>query len=195
MYGVPSAANAVGGMAGDLLAPVVASTALDDRDQAVVAEPFAGVQDRRPVLRAVHVRQRVDPALPRVTLLDTHAWIWHLTAPQELSVIARTALKRARRERGVLVSAISVWELFMLVKKGRLVLTITPQALLRRAERLSYLQFVAVDHHMARRSVVLPDIHADPADRLIVATAQALDCTLISKDRRLRRYPDVEVIW
>ena len=48
---------------------------------------------------------------------------------------------------------------------------------------------------MARRSVVLPDIHADPADRLIVATAQALDCTLISKDRRLRRYPDVEVIW
>ena len=48
---------------------------------------------------------------------------------------------------------------------------------------------------MARRSVVLPDIHGDPADRLIVATAQELDCRLISKDRRLRRYPDVEVIW
>lgn len=130
-----------------------------------------------------------------MTLLDTHAWIWHLTAPQELSGTARTALERARRQRRALVSAISVWELFMLVKKGRLVLTMSPQALLRRAERLSYLQFVAVDHHMARRSVRLPDIHGDPADRLIVATAQALDCPLISKDRRLRRYPDIEVIW
>ena len=128
-------------------------------------------------------------------LLDTHAWNWHLTTPQELSVTARTTLERARRERGASVSVISVWELFMLVKKGRLALTITPQALLRRAERLSYLQFVAVDHHMARRSVGLPDIHGDPADRLIVATAQALDCPLISKDRRLRRYPGIEVIW
>ena len=130
-----------------------------------------------------------------MTLLDTHAWIWHLTAPQELSVPARTAIERARAERAALVSAISVWELFMLVKKGRLELTITPHALLRRAERLSYLQFVAVDQHMARRSVVLPDMHGDPADRLIVATAQELDCRLISKDHRLRRYPDVEVIW
>ncbi len=86
-----------------------------------------------------------------MTLLDTHAWIWHLTAPQELSGTARTALERARRQRRALVSAISVWELFMLVKKGRLVLTMSPQALLRRAERLSYLQFVAVDHHMAPR--------------------------------------------
>ena len=74
-----------------------------------------------------------------MTLLDTHAWIWHLTAPQELSVPARTAIERARAERAALVSAISVWELFMLVKKGRLELTITPHALLRRAERLSYL--------------------------------------------------------
>ena len=105
------------------------------------------------------------------------------------------AIERARRERAALVSAISVWELFMLVKKGRLELTTTPQVLLRRAERLSYLQFVAVDQHMVRRSVVLPDIHADPADRLLVATALELDCTLISKDRRLRRYPEVEVIW
>ena len=48
---------------------------------------------------------------------------------------------------------------------------------------------------MAQRSVGLPDVHGDPADRLIVATAQALDCPLISKDRRLRRYPDIEVIW
>ena len=130
-----------------------------------------------------------------MTLLDTHAWIWHLTAPRELSDTAQAAIERARRQRAALVSAISVWELFMLVKKGRLELTITPHALLRRAERLSYLRFVAVDQHMARRSVELPDIHGDPADRLIVATAQELDCPLISKDRRLRRYAGVDVIW
>ena len=48
---------------------------------------------------------------------------------------------------------------------------------------------------MARRSAGLPDIHGDPADRLIVATTQALDCPLISKDRRLRGYPGIDVIW
>ena len=83
----------------------------------------------------------------------------------------------------------------MLVKNGRLELTIGPETLLRRAERLSYLQFVGVDPHVAGRSVALPDIHGDPVDRLIVATAQELGCPLVSNDRRLRSYPDVEVIW
>ena len=128
-------------------------------------------------------------------LLDTHAWIWHLSDPSRLSAAARDAIADARRDRAVHVSSISVWELFMLTKKGRLHLAIAPEAFLHRAERLSYVRFAAVDHGVARRSVQLPDIHGDPADRLILATAQQLGCPVVSKDRRFPAYPDAEVIW
>ena len=60
---------------------------------------------------------------------------------------------------------------------------------------MSYVRFAAVDNDVARRSVQLPDLHGDPADRLILATAQQLGCPLVSKDSRLRDYPDVEIIW
>ena len=128
-------------------------------------------------------------------LLDTHAWIWHLSDPSQLSAAARAAIDDARRDLAVHVSSISVWELFMLTKKGRLHLAIAPEAFLHRAERLSYVRFAAVDNGVARRSVQLPDIHGDPADRLILATAQQLGCPVVSKDRRFPAYPDAEVIW
>ena len=128
-------------------------------------------------------------------LLDTHAWIWHLTDPAELSAAARDAIASARRDRAVHVSSISVWELFMLTRKGRLRLTMSAGVFLGRAERLSYMRFAAVDNDVARRSVQLPDLPGDPADRLILATAQQLGCPLVSKDGRLRDYPDVEIIW
>ncbi|MDE0220172.1 MAG: type II toxin-antitoxin system VapC family toxin [Spirochaetaceae bacterium] len=128
-------------------------------------------------------------------LLDTHAWIWHLSDPSQLSAAARVAIDDARRDLAVHVSSISVWELFMLTKKSRLQLAIAPEAFLHRAERLSYVRFAAVDNGVARRSVQLPDIHGDPADRLILATAQQLGCPVVSKDRRLSDYPDAEIIW
>ncbi|MCY4373536.1 MAG: type II toxin-antitoxin system VapC family toxin [Spirochaetaceae bacterium] len=127
--------------------------------------------------------------------MDTHAWIWHLSDPSLLSAPARAAIAEARRDLAVHVSSISVWELFMLTKKGRLQLAIAPDAFLHRAERLSYLRFTAVDNGVARRSVQLPDIHGDPADRLILATAQELGCPVVSKDRRFPDYPDVRIIW
>lgn len=128
-------------------------------------------------------------------LLDTHTWIWHLSDPSQLSAAAHAAIDDARRDLAVHVSSISVWELFMLTKKGRLQLAIAPEAFLHRAERLSYVRFAAVDNGVARRSVQLPDIHGDPADRLILATAQQLGCPLVSKDRRFSDYPDAAIIW
>ena len=128
-------------------------------------------------------------------LLDTHAWIWYLTAPENLSAAARESVDRERSRRGMRVSSISVWELFMLVKKGRLELAISPSTFLRHAEQLSYIDYVPVDNQIARISVELPDLHDDPADRLIVATALALSCPIVSKDIRLRSCPGVQLVW
>ena len=118
-----------------------------------------------------------------------------MTSTPALSTAAERAIAREREVGGVRVSAISVWELFMLVKKGRLELTVSASTLLRRAERLSYIQFVPVDNHIARSSVELPDLHRDPADRIILSTAAVLGCPVVSKDQRFREYPEIQVIW
>jgi PIN domain nuclease of toxin-antitoxin system len=48
---------------------------------------------------------------------------------------------------------------------------------------------------IAAKSVELPDIHDDPFDRVIIATAQYFDATLISKDEQIRRYPNLRHSW
>ncbi len=136
-------------------------------------------------------------------LLDTHAWIWWLAQPESLSDAAYAAVGRAVATwevgsggAGLAVSSISVWELAMLVERGRLELTTTPTEWVERCESLPFLSFVPVDNRVALRSVSLaPSFHADPADRVIVATALVHDMTLVTKDERIRGYGLVPTIW
>ena len=128
-------------------------------------------------------------------VLDTHVWIWLLAAPQTLSPTAAKAVDQASAPKHILISAISVWELFMLVKKGRLELTVPPAAFVTATQRDPRFQIVPIDERIARRSVELPDIHGDPADRMILATGIELGAAIVSKDRRLAEYSVAQVLW
>jgi PIN domain nuclease of toxin-antitoxin system len=129
-------------------------------------------------------------------LLDTHAWVWWTAEPARLSAAAISAIEAARRSGEVLVSAISVWEVSLLVSRQRLRLTMEVEDWIAHSEALPSLRFVPVDHHIARRSVFLPPpLHPDPADRIIAATAIARGVPLVSRDRRLRDYAPLETIW
>jgi len=138
-----------------------------------------------------------------VILLDTHAWIWWLAQPESLSEAAQTAVERAvadwkvgAGESGLAVSSISVWELAMLVDRRRLELTTSPASWVQACESLPFLSFVPVDNRVALRSVSLASaFHADPADRMIVATALVHNMTLVTKDERIRRHGLVPTIW
>lgn len=129
-------------------------------------------------------------------VLDTHAWIWWLANPDEISRAAREAIDRAKEKEEVLISSISSWEIALLVRKGRLELTMPVEDWVERSEALPFIQFVPLDNRIALRSNHLPgEIHDDPADRIIIATAQTLGVPLVSKDTRIRDYPHVETIW
>ncbi len=131
-----------------------------------------------------------------MTLLDTHAWVWWLSAPESLPEDARAAIGEARRHRRLLVSSISVWEVALLVSKGRLELTLPLEEWINKAEALPFLRFIPVDNAIALRSVKLPgSLHPDPADRIILATALEREAVLITKDERLGSYPHVKTIW
>ncbi len=84
----------------------------------------------------------------------------------------------------------------MLVARGRLELAMTPGDWIRRSEALPFVRFVAPDNAILEESARLPGVfHPDPADRVIVATTRRLGLRLVSKDQRIRKYPEVEVIW
>jgi PIN domain nuclease of toxin-antitoxin system len=129
-------------------------------------------------------------------VLDTHAWIWWISSPDDLSMRAQEEIDRAAASGEIYVSSISAWEIALLVRKGRLEITMEVEDWVARSEALPFVQFVPLDNRTALRSQRLPgDLHEDPADRLIIATALILGAPLISKDTRIRAYPHVETIW
>lgn len=129
-------------------------------------------------------------------VLDTHALIWWIAQPDLLSPAARARIDRETEGAGIHVSAISCWEIALLVRKQRLALTLDVADWIAKTEALPFVQFVPVDNRIALRSNALPgDLHDDPADRLITATALTLGATLITKDARLHAYPHVETLW
>jgi PIN domain nuclease of toxin-antitoxin system len=131
-----------------------------------------------------------------VILLDTHAWIWFVNDPRQLSERARDAISEATTKRSIYISSISVWEVALLVATGRLELTIDVQDWIAKSEALPFFTFVPVDNATFLRSVLLPGpLHADPADRVIIATAIMKGMPVVTKDERIRKYATVKSIW
>lgn len=129
-------------------------------------------------------------------VLDTHVWLWWAASPAEISQPAGKVIERAKEREEILISSISCWEIALLVRKGRLELTMPVEDWIARSEALPFVQFVPLDNRIALRSNHLPgEIHDDPADRIIIATALTLGASLVSKDTRIRAYPHVETTW
>ena len=129
-------------------------------------------------------------------VLDTHIWLWWVSGAEALSAPARQAIERHVSQRTIHVSSISAWEVALLVKRGRLELTMDVWDWIAKSEALPFLRFVPVTNQIAVRSVNLPNgLHSDPADRMIIATTRFLGASLVTKDQRIRNYPHVETIW
>lgn len=125
----------------------------------------------------------------RLVLLDTHAWVWLLNGSERLGPKARKAIQRSLAEEAVLVSAISPWEVAMLVGKGRLVLDRDVGEWVHTALSLPGIRLEPLSPEIAVASTRLPGtIHSDPADRMIAATARHLGSTLITADQLLLGY-------
>ena len=122
-------------------------------------------------------------------LLDTHVLIWLLNGDHTLSPTAVAVIERAAREATVFVSAITPWEIAMLVAKGRLTLTRDVHEWVDDALRQPGVTLAPLDPAIAIASTRLPGtIHGDPADRLIVATARHVGALLVTADDQLLAY-------
>lgn len=129
-------------------------------------------------------------------VLDTHAWVWFVSNPELLSDPAKKAIEDAIQTEEVFLSAISVWEVALLVAKKRLELSLDVSEWVAGSERLPFFQFIPVDNAVAIRSVNLPQpLHKDPADRIIIATALSIAAPVVTKDEKILGYPHVRTIW
>lgn len=129
-------------------------------------------------------------------VLDTNALVFLLSNPKKLSKKAIDRIDAEIKNKDILVSSMSVWEIYLLVKKGKLDLSMDVDTWLNKIERLSFLNFVPVDNKIAAKSVALPEVIGnDPADRIIAATALLYGVPLISSDSRLLKFKGLRTLW
>jgi len=131
-----------------------------------------------------------------VIVLDTHAWLWLCLEPRKLSAVAASAVRRAMAGGGLAIASITLWEVAMLLARGRLICQGTPEAWLRAMVDRSSVVVKEITPTIAALATHLPvGSPGDPADRLIAATARAEGLRLVSRDARLRASPAVETVW
>lgn len=123
-------------------------------------------------------------------LVDTHVLVWARGARARLSTPARLAIETAGE---VAISDVTLWELAMLLDKGRLSIDRPVSTYL--AEVSASVTVLPITAAIAAKVTDLPDgFPADPADRIIYATAEVHDLALVSADRSIRG-ADPSVIW
>lgn len=127
-------------------------------------------------------------------VLDTHALLWWALDPDRLSEKARHMVDGMERQGGF-ASSISIWELGIKAKRGKLVLPIPIEELVRRLEQGGVVELVPVDAAIWLRSLSLAWEHSDPADRVIVATALTRGVPLLTKDETIRAFDGAVTIW
>jgi PIN domain nuclease of toxin-antitoxin system len=129
-------------------------------------------------------------------VLDTHALVWWVNGDDALSKKAKAAIERELDGGQIILSAISAWEIAMLVEREKLVLSMDVASWLTTVSAIDAVRFVPVDVEIGLKSIDLPgEFHKDPADRMIVATARKLAVPLVTRDEKIRVYKHVKTIW
>ena len=126
-------------------------------------------------------------------LLDTCALLWLVMEPERLSVRARALLSSQRDS--LAVSAISAFEIAIKARKNRLDLKLPADEWWHTALAHHGIASIPVSAEIALASVALPPHHNDPADRIIIATAETHNAPVVTSDGGFAAYRSVRVEW
>ena len=120
-------------------------------------------------------------------LLDTHVFLWYITADPKLPESFRAATQDASND--VFLSSISVWEAVIKHGLGKLSLPALPSTYLPQQRTAHRIAALPVDEWAMAHLAELPTIHRDPFDRLLIAQAKQHELTLMTVDQLFSAYP------
>lgn len=118
-------------------------------------------------------------------LCDTCALIWLATGDAKLSRMARATIRDAEL---LCFSSISIWEIARKVKARELEIPASPTLFADMLVKQYGMKELSLDNAIMLRASALPEIHKDPADRFIIATAFLNDCVVVTGDHRFPEY-------
>lgn len=127
--------------------------------------------------------------MSQIIVLDSHIWFWWINL--EHHRLSRSALTEIENAPRVGVSPVSCFELALAHHRGRLALSLPPRAWFELALAGSDVELLPLTPEISARAVELPDIHRDPFDRIIIATAIELDARIASNDGRFVDYAEL----
>ena len=117
-------------------------------------------------------------------ILDTCALLWLA----EGTTLSSAALIKIDEAPIVYVSAITAFEIALKYRQGRLVLPAEPEDWFKRVLVHHNLEMIDISLEIALKSTALPQIHKDPADRFIIATALLYKLPVVTKDKKFNEY-------
>lgn len=129
-------------------------------------------------------------------LLDTCTLIWLADDQEQLTEKAKQIIRKYKAS--LYISAISACEIGVKYNKGLLKLSSPAFSWFQQALEWHGIREIPVDSKIAIQATLLPAIHRDPADRIIVATAIEQSLSIITADRHIHAYTeqcDFKVIW
>ncbi len=127
---------------------------------------------------------------------DTHIIIWNALKPEMLSRKAEKAFSAANNSDGIIFCDISLWEIAMLMPKGRLRIDVEYLEFIKLILESNNYVYRGITPEIARLSAKLfSDNNKDPADRIIAATSIIENAKLVTADKKLRQSGKVTTIW
>lgn len=124
-------------------------------------------------------------------LLDTCALIWLATGDKRLSKSTRRIVRDAEV---LCFSSISIWEIARKVKKGILEMPVSPTVFANLLSSHYGAKEIPINNAVSLKAADLPEVHKDPADRFIIATALLNDFVVVTGDRNFQEYGVVTIV-
>jgi PIN domain nuclease of toxin-antitoxin system len=119
----------------------------------------------------------------RKALLDTHIFFWIM---EEYEDINSETIEKLKNYDQIYIAAISIWELALLENKSRIFFSVPLSEWIKKSLKTTGIKIVEFSNDIMISSVGLGDnIHKDPADRMIIATAKSIGATLFTRDKNI----------
>jgi PIN domain nuclease of toxin-antitoxin system len=120
-------------------------------------------------------------------LLDTHIFLWYVSADPRLPIAFRDAIRDPSNQ--VFLSVASIWEAAIKYALGKLPLPAPPEEYLPRQRVAHQVATLSIDEEAFSYLARLPALHRDPLDRILIAQALQHGLTLVTVDDAVRAYP------